>query len=72
METGVKRIRVHDIRHSHVSYLINLGFSPVDIAARMGHESPTVTMNTYAHLYPRKQQEMARMMDQERRRNDDE
>lgn len=71
-ETGVKRIRVHDIRHSHVSYLINLGFSPVDIAARMGHESPTVTMNTYAHLYPRKQQEMARMMDQERRRNDDE
>ena len=35
---GVKRIRIHDIRHSHVSMLIGMGFSAVDIAGRMGHE----------------------------------
>ena len=38
-ETGVKRIRVHDLRHSHVSMLIEMGFSAVDIANRVGHES---------------------------------
>ena len=38
-ETGVKRIRIHDLRHSHVSMLIDMGFSAVDIAERVGHES---------------------------------
>ncbi|MEG1028034.1 MAG: site-specific integrase, partial [Oscillospiraceae bacterium] len=35
---GVKRIRVHDTRHSHASLLIELGFSPLLIADRLGHE----------------------------------
>lgn len=69
--SGVKRIRVHDIRHSHVAYLIELGFSPVDIAERMGHESAVVTMETYAHLYPRKQRKMADRIDLENRKGDD-
>ena len=37
-ESGVKRIRVHDLRHSHASMLIELGFSPLEIANRLGHE----------------------------------
>ena len=37
--SGVKRIRIHDLRHSHVSLLINMGFNAVDIANRVGHES---------------------------------
>ena len=37
--SGVKRIRIHDLRHSHVSLLIELGFSAVVIADRVGHES---------------------------------
>ena len=64
-ETGVKRIRIHDLRHSHVAYLIELGFSPVAIAERLGHESPRVTMDTYAHLYPSKQREMADKIDRD-------
>ena len=36
---GVKKIRIHDLRHSHVSNLIQLGFSAVAIADRVGHES---------------------------------
>jgi integrase len=55
---GVKRIRVHDLRHSHVSLLIDMGFSPVAIAERVGHESIEVTFR-YSHLFPSKQTEMA-------------
>jgi len=51
---GVKRIRIHDLRHSHVAHCIELGFSPVAIAERMGHEGINITFN-YAHLYPSKQ-----------------
>ncbi len=54
---GVKRIRIHDIRHSHVSLLINLGFSAVDIAKRVGHESITITLR-YAHMFPNAQNKM--------------
>lgn len=64
-EAGVKRIRIHDIRHSHVSYLIDLGFSATAIADRVGHESIEITYN-YAHLFPSKQTEMADKMDLER------
>jgi integrase len=35
--------------------LINLGANPVLVAERLGHESPTITMNTYAHLFPKAQ-----------------
>ena len=62
---GVKRIRVHDIRHSHVSHLIELGFSAVAIADRVGHESIDITYR-YAHLFPSKQEEMADRLDIER------
>ena len=54
---GVKRIRIHDLRHSHISLLINLGFSPVDIAKRVGHESITITLR-YAHMFPSAQTQM--------------
>ena len=55
---GVKRIRIHDLRHSACAALIELGFSPVQIAERLGHESATITMR-YAHLYPSVQRTMA-------------
>ena len=64
-EAGVKRIRIHDIRHSHVSLLIDMGFSVTAIADRVGHESIDITYN-YAHLFPSKQAEMADKLDMER------
>ena len=50
-KAGVKRIRIHDIRHSHVSLLINMGFDALQIGDRIGHESADVTYH-YAHLFP--------------------
>ena len=62
---GVKRIRIHDLRHSHISLLIDMGFSAVAIADRVGHESIKITYH-YAHLFPSKQVEMADRLENER------
>lgn len=64
-ETGVKKIRIHDIRHSHVSLLIDMGFTALAIADRVGHESIDITYR-YAHLFPTRQTEMAEKLNIER------
>lgn len=62
-KAGVKEIRLHDLRHSHASLLIELGYSPLLIAERLGHEKIETTLQTYAHLYPNKQSELAAYLD---------
>ena len=57
-KAGVKRIRIHDFRHSHASLLISKGFDIVTIARRLGHADIEMTLNTYSHLMPNKQAEM--------------
>lgn len=64
-ESGVKRIRIHDLRHSHVSLLIEMGFSVVAIADRVGHESIDITYR-YAHMLPSAQSDMANKLNVER------
>ena len=59
----MKKIRIHDIRHSHASLLVEMGFSPLLIAERLDHERVQTTMETYSHLYPNKQIEVARQLD---------
>ena len=63
---GVKRIRIHDLRHSHISLLIDMGFTALAIADRVGHESIDITYR-YAHLFPTRQTEMADKLDMERK-----
>lgn len=63
--SGVKRIRIHDLRHSHVSLLIDMGFSAVAIADRVGHESIDITYR-YAHLFPTTQKDIANKLNLER------
>ena len=60
---GVKRIRIHDFRHSHVSLLINQGYQAAAIADRVGHETVEIT-DRYTHIYPSKQNEMANTLDE--------
>ena len=57
--SGVKRIRIHDIRHSHCALLIEMGITPLEAAERLGHERVETTLNTYAHLYPNKQKHLS-------------
>ncbi len=61
--SGVKRIRIHGIRHSHISLLIDMGFNAVAIADRVGHESIEITYR-YAHLFPSTQMEVASKLDE--------
>ncbi len=67
---GVKKIRVHDLRHSHVSLLFEMGYSAVAIAERVGHRSIDITYR-YAHMFPSVQKEMAVKLDQMRRKDED-
>ena len=62
--SGVKKIRLHDLRHSHASLLISkLGVQPKQVADRLGHEKIQTTLNTYAHLYPSQGRELADRLD---------
>ena len=65
-KTGVKPIRVHDLRHSHVAYLINQGVEPLIIKERLGHKNIQITLNTYGHLYPSRQKAIVEMLDEKR------
>uniref|UniRef100_UPI00307B43C6 tyrosine-type recombinase/integrase n=1 Tax=Anaerotignum lactatifermentans TaxID=160404 RepID=UPI00307B43C6 len=62
--SGVKKIRIHDLRHSHASLLIELGFPPLLISERLGHENVETTLNIYSHLYPNKHEEVAKALSQ--------
>lgn len=62
-ESGDKKIRIHDLRHSHVSPLVNMGFSSLAIAERVGHESVDITYR-YVHLFRTKQAEMANALNE--------
>lgn len=50
-EAGIKKIRIHDLRHSYASNLINSQrYSPTDIARTLGHSSAAITLRTYSHM----------------------
>ncbi len=51
-DADIKVIRIHDLRHSHASYLLSKGISVVAVAKRLGHSNIEQTLNTYAHLLP--------------------
>lgn len=58
-EANIKRIRIHDMRHSHAALLIDMDMPILAISKRLGHENIETTLNTYGHLYPDKQREVA-------------
>lgn len=62
---GLTKIRIHDIRHSSIAFLIEKNVQPLAIAQRVGHDSVNTTMNIYGHLYPNKQKQIADMLNSE-------
>lgn len=63
-KSGVPIIRIHDLRHSHASLLIELGFIPLLISERLGHEKVQTTLDTYSHLYPNKDTMVSNKLDE--------
>ena len=60
--SGVKRIRIHDFRHSCASVLINNGASIMIVAKYLGHAKIDETLNTYSHLFKNKMDEIVKTM----------
>ncbi len=56
----IEKIRFHDLRHTYASLLIEQGENIKYIQSQLGHSSPTVTLNVYAHLMKPVNQESAR------------
>ena len=51
IQAEVKKIRLHDFRHSHASYLLFIQADITAISKRLGHDNLQTTINTYSHLY---------------------
>lgn len=61
---GVKKIRIHDFRHSHASLLANAGINIQEVARRLGHSRIEMTWNTYSHLYPKEEERAIKVLDE--------
>lgn len=59
VKAGLKPLRIHAFRHAHAAYLIEMQVPILAISNRLGHEKIQTTMNTYGHLYPNKQRQIA-------------
>lgn len=62
-KSGVKKIRIHDLRHSHASLLINSGANILVVSKRLGHKNTDETLNTYSHMFPNKEREIVNLID---------
>ena len=63
-KANVPKIRFHDMRHTHASILISLGVDVVVVSKRLGHINPRVTLETYAHIVPNKQDGVADLFEE--------
>ena len=59
---GVKKIRIHDFRHSHAFLLLSFGVPITVISQRLGHSDINMTLNTYSHLMPRDEDKAINMI----------
>ncbi|WP_225986285.1 site-specific integrase [Psychrobacillus glaciei] len=70
MRSKVTNIRFHDIRHTHASLLISLGFDIITVSGLMGHSNPKITLEFYAHLLPGAKNEIAEIFHDTIQNND--
>ena len=59
---GIKSIRIHDLRHSHASFMLSLGMNDLEMQNRLGHADIKTTLGTYSHLRPNAMKEVANRM----------
>ena len=63
-KSGLPKIRLHDLRHTHASLLLKAGIHPKAVSERLGHSSIMITLDRYSHLFPTLQQEAAERFDE--------
>ena len=51
-KAGLKGIRLHDLRHTHSSFMLKQGIHPKIVQGRLGHASIGITLDTYSHVAP--------------------
>jgi len=51
---GIPSVKFHCVRHTHASALIAASLDVVNVSKRLGHASPTITLNVYAYLFSNK------------------
>ena len=59
---GLRRVRLHDLRHTCASLLLAQGVPARVVMETLGHSAIAVTMNTYSHVLPSLQREAADRM----------
>lgn len=61
--SGVPQIRFHDLRHTHATILLQMGENPKVVSERLGHSEVGITLDTYSHVLPNMQKELANNFD---------
>jgi integrase len=62
-KAGLPRIRLHELRHTHASQLINLKIDPLTVSKRLAHSKVSTTMDIYGHLMPGAQEQAMEQLD---------
>ena len=57
------RVRFHDLRHTHASWMLKKGISPKVIQERLGHSTISTTLDIYSHVTPGMQREAVEIFD---------
>lgn len=66
-KAGLPEIRIHDLRHSHATMLIQMGTPIIEVSHRLGHAKPSTTLNIYAHVYSEMQGKIADQLDKKKK-----
>lgn len=64
-DSGLPKIRIHDLRHSHATYLINNGINIVAVSKRLGHSNINTTLSTYTHLLENTEKELINLLNKQ-------
>jgi integrase len=58
-KSGLPKVRLHDLRHTHATLMLKQGVHPKIVSERLGHASITITLDTYSHVLPSLQEAAA-------------
>ena len=68
--SGVKKIKMHELRHSHTSLLASMNTKPTAISKRLGHSNTEITLKTYTHMFPSDADEAVQSLNKFRKKGD--